>query len=105
VLRCSSPVCATNTTSAEVGELARGLDEANAVVIFPEGGNFTPARRERAIRSLREKGLDEQAGQAELMKHMLPPRPGGVQAALASAPEAARSEPPVVRKRLGSRLG
>ena len=34
---------------AQIGELARGLDDNDAFVIFPEGGNFTPARRERAI--------------------------------------------------------
>ena len=28
---------------AEVGDLARNLDENDAFVIFPEGGNFTPA--------------------------------------------------------------
>ena len=34
----------------QVGELARNLDENDAFVIFPEGGNFTPQRRQRADR-------------------------------------------------------
>ena len=29
----------------QIGELARNLDENDAFVIFPEGGNFTPERR------------------------------------------------------------
>ena len=30
---------------SQIAELARGLDENDAFVIFPEGGNFTPERR------------------------------------------------------------
>ena len=37
----------------QIAALATGLDENDAFVIFPEGGNFTPARRERAIERLR----------------------------------------------------
>ena len=72
----------------EVGALARNLDENDAFVIFPEGGNFTPARRERAIKRLRGLGLERMAQRAERMKHVLAPRPGGVIAALEAAPEA-----------------
>ena len=57
-------------------------------MIFPEGGNFTPARRERAITRLRGLGLERMAQRAERMKHVLAPRPGGVIAALEAAPEA-----------------
>jgi 1-acyl-sn-glycerol-3-phosphate acyltransferase len=72
----------------QVGELARGLGHEDALLIFPEGGNFTARRRRRAIDSLRGKGFHQQAGQAEAMRNVLPPRPGGVVAALAAAPHA-----------------
>ena len=72
----------------QVGELARGLDDDDAFVIFPEGGNFTPARRERAIERLRALGLHAMAERAEGMVHVLAPRPGGLIAALDAAPEA-----------------
>ncbi len=73
---------------ARIAELASGLDENDAFVIFPEGGNFTPARRERAIGKLRRLGLETMAERAERMQHVLAPRPGGFLAALEAAPEA-----------------
>ena len=57
-------------------------------MIFPEGGNFTAARRDRAIARLRKLGLEQMAVRAEEMIHVLAPRPGGVLAALEAAPEA-----------------
>ena len=57
-------------------------------MIFPEGGNFTAARRDRAIARLRKLGLERMAVRAEEMVHVLAPRPGGVLAALEAAPEA-----------------
>jgi 1-acyl-sn-glycerol-3-phosphate acyltransferase len=72
----------------QVGELARNLDDNDAFVIFPEGGNFTPARRKRAIEKLRRLGLEGMARRAERMRNVLAPRPGGFIAALDAAPEA-----------------
>jgi 1-acyl-sn-glycerol-3-phosphate acyltransferase len=72
----------------EVGELARNLDENDAFVIFPEGGNFTPERRQRGIDRLRKLGLERMARRAEQMTQVLAPRPGGLLAALDAAPEA-----------------
>lgn len=72
----------------QIAELARGLDGDDAFVIFPEGGNFTPKRRDRAIARLRALGLERMARRAEQMTNVLAPRPGGVLAALAAAPEA-----------------
>ena len=74
--------------AAQVGDLARNLDHNDAFVIFPEGGNFTTGRRLRAIARLRRTGRQQMADRAEQMRHVLPPRPGGVLAALAAAPEA-----------------
>jgi 1-acyl-sn-glycerol-3-phosphate acyltransferase len=73
---------------AEIGDLARGLDENDAFVIFPEGGNFTPERRTRSIDRLRRLGLHRMADRATEMTHVLAPRPGGVLAALDAAPDA-----------------
>src|SRR5262245_5099426 len=73
---------------AEIGALATGLDENDAFVIFPEGGNFTPRRRLRAIARLRDLGQHRMAARAERMRHVLAPRPGGVLAALDAAPGA-----------------
>jgi 1-acyl-sn-glycerol-3-phosphate acyltransferase len=71
-----------------IAELATALDGNDAFVIFPEGGNFTERRRLAGIRRLREGGFEEMARRSEAMRHVLPPRPGGVSAALAAAPEA-----------------
>jgi 1-acyl-sn-glycerol-3-phosphate acyltransferase len=71
---------------SRVAELARNLDENDAFVIFPEGGNYTPARRQRAIDKLRQLGLEAMARRAENMRNVLAPRPGGLLAALDAAP-------------------
>ncbi|MCA1672561.1 MAG: 1-acyl-sn-glycerol-3-phosphate acyltransferase, partial [Actinobacteria bacterium] len=72
----------------QISELATALDHDDAFVIFPEGGNFTERRRHAAIARLRAKGLEDMARRSEEMRNVLPPRPGGVGAALAAAPEA-----------------
>jgi 1-acyl-sn-glycerol-3-phosphate acyltransferase len=71
-----------------IGDLASGLDENDAFVIFPEGGNFTEQRRERAITRLHKLGLHKMAERAETMTSVLAPRPGGLIAALDAAPDA-----------------
>nr|WP_062342254.1 1-acyl-sn-glycerol-3-phosphate acyltransferase [Herbidospora sakaeratensis] len=73
---------------AEISRLAADMDADDALVIFPEGGNFTPARRFRAIRRLRERGLRAEAARAERLAHLLPPRPNGAIAAMTACPEA-----------------
>ncbi|MEV4202432.1 1-acyl-sn-glycerol-3-phosphate acyltransferase [Micromonospora globbae] len=72
----------------QIGHLASGLDDDDAFVIFPEGGNFTPKRRLRAIARLRALGLERMALRAERLRHVLAPQPGGLLAALDAAPEA-----------------
>ncbi|MEV5819957.1 1-acyl-sn-glycerol-3-phosphate acyltransferase [Micromonospora haikouensis] len=74
--------------SEQIGHLATGLDDDDAFVIFPEGGNFTPRRRLRAIARLRSRGLERMALRAERMRHVLAPQPGGLLAALDAAPDA-----------------
>jgi len=72
----------------QVGRLSTGMGTEDALLIFPEGGNFTEGRRLRAIDRLRGKGMHDEADRADRMRHVLPPRPGGVVAALAAAPHA-----------------
>jgi 1-acyl-sn-glycerol-3-phosphate acyltransferase len=78
----------TLTLEQEIGDLATGLDDNDAFVIFPEGGNFSPRRRVRAIDGLRRRGLRDLAKRAENLRNVLPPKPGGLLAALDAAPDA-----------------
>ena len=74
--------------SAAIGKLANGLDSNDALLIFPEGANATPRRRERRIAQLRASGHHELADRAEEMAHVMPPHAGGVLAAMEANPEA-----------------
>ncbi|WP_444663959.1 1-acyl-sn-glycerol-3-phosphate acyltransferase [Cellulomonas sp. CW35] len=71
-----------------VGDLARGLDHDDALLIFPEGGNVTPRRRLGRIEALRRAGRTELAAQAEQMAHVMAPHAGGLLSALDAAPQA-----------------
>jgi hypothetical protein len=71
-----------------IGDLARGIGERDAFVLFPEGRDFTPRLRLRAIDYLRKKGHLDEAEKAEEMTRVLPPRHGGVMAAIMSSPQA-----------------
>jgi 1-acyl-sn-glycerol-3-phosphate acyltransferase len=77
-----------NRVVKEIERLAAGLGPTGALVIFPEGGNFTPRRRLRAIRLLEERRLAEEAAKARAMEHLLPPKPNGALAAIEAAPTA-----------------
>ena len=68
-----------------IGELADGLGDDDAFVLFPEGKDFTPRVRKRAIAYLRDRGYEGAAQRAESMRYVLPPRHGGVMAALKRA--------------------
>jgi 1-acyl-sn-glycerol-3-phosphate acyltransferase len=83
----SDPAVGSSSEEA-IAHLARDLGEEDALLIFPEGANFTPKRRFRAIQRLRDRGLASAVRRAEAMRNVLPPRPGGVTAALAAAPHA-----------------
>src|SRR6266700_2775446 len=72
----------------QIARLARGLDERGALVIFPEGGNWTPGRWRRGIRRLEHVGRPDLAERARDMPNLLPPRPGGAIAAIAACPDA-----------------
>ena len=72
----------------EISRLAAGLGPDGALVIFPEGGNWTPGRWRRGIQRLERQGRADLADRARDMPHLLPPRTGGVLAALAACPGA-----------------
>jgi 1-acyl-sn-glycerol-3-phosphate acyltransferase len=76
-------------TAARIGALAQGMAADEALLIFPEGGNFSPRRRMRAILRLRRRGLASAAERAARLRNVLPPHPDGVFAAIEAAPEAA----------------
>ncbi|HJZ27582.1 MAG TPA: 1-acyl-sn-glycerol-3-phosphate acyltransferase, partial [Streptosporangiaceae bacterium] len=72
----------------QIERLARGLGPDGALVIFPEGGNWTPHRWRRGIRRLEQKGRPDLAARARDMPNLLPPRPGGTLAAISACPDA-----------------
>jgi len=72
----------------QIRRLAAGLGHDGALVIFPEGGNWTPGRWRRGIRRLERQGRGDLATLARDMPHLLAPRAGGVLTALAACPDA-----------------
>jgi 1-acyl-sn-glycerol-3-phosphate acyltransferase len=73
---------------ASIGDLARGMTSEDALLIFPEGGNFTEERRRRGIERLEAAGQHEAARRARALRHLMAPRPGGAIAAIDGAPDA-----------------
>ena len=71
-----------------ISRLAASLDPSGALLIFPEGGNWTQQRWRRAIAKLRRRHRDDLAERAVAMPNVLPPRPGGAFAAMAACPAA-----------------
>jgi 1-acyl-sn-glycerol-3-phosphate acyltransferase len=72
----------------QIERLSRGLGPGDALVIFPEGGNWTPRRWRRGIRRLSRSGQADLAARARAMPNVLAPRTGGVLSAIAACPEA-----------------
>jgi 1-acyl-sn-glycerol-3-phosphate acyltransferase len=72
---------------ARVRALAHGLGPDDGVLIYPEGSRFTPERRARALARISERDA-RLAARAERIRHLLPPRLGGVGALLDGAPDA-----------------
>jgi 1-acyl-sn-glycerol-3-phosphate acyltransferase len=61
-----------------LAQMASGLGPGDALLLFPEGANWTPERRQRAIRHLWHHHKTHAARAATLMTNVLPPRPDGV---------------------------
>jgi 1-acyl-sn-glycerol-3-phosphate acyltransferase len=74
--------------SEQIARLAADLDDTGALVIFPEGGNWTPGRWRRGITRLERAGRADLAARARDMPHLLPPRAGGTLAAITACPSA-----------------
>jgi len=72
----------------QIQRLAGGLEEAGALVIFPEGGNWTPGRWQRGIARLEQLGRRDLAARAREMPNLLAPRSGGAFTAIAACPTA-----------------
>jgi len=68
-----------------IARVAGALGPGDALVLFPEGRNFTPHRRTASIARLEELGDHAAAEHAREMRHVLVPRPGGAAAAVAAA--------------------
>jgi len=73
----------------QIHDVAALLHGGQALLLFPEGGNFTWARWQAAILRLRSSGRLREARRAWRQTHTLPPRAGGTAAALSGAPNAA----------------
>jgi len=71
-----------------IEELVHGLGERDALILFPEGGNFSIQRRLTAIRRLEERGDTGHAEEARRLENLVAPKPGGVMAAIRGAPHA-----------------
>jgi len=69
-----------------LADMTRRLGPGEALLLFPEGANWTPTRRHRAIRRLSRDHKFEAARTATLMTNVLPPRPGGVFACIDARP-------------------
>ena len=73
-------------TEVEIAAMAAELEDTGALVIFPEGVNFSEETRRRGIERLEENGWHRQAAQAKEMTNVSAPRPGGTLAAVQAAP-------------------
>jgi 1-acyl-sn-glycerol-3-phosphate acyltransferase len=76
------------TGTRAIRTLAEGLGSDGALVLFPEGRNWTPRRRLRSIDKLEAAGMHHEAEVARELRHVLSPRSGGALAALEGAPTA-----------------
>ena len=65
-----------------IADASAQLGPRGVLMLFPDGGNFTPARRRRSIAKLWRKGMRDEASAGEQMTNVLPPHPSGALAAL-----------------------
>jgi 1-acyl-sn-glycerol-3-phosphate acyltransferase len=72
----------------QIRDLAASLGGGQALLLFPEGANFTLPRWRAAIAELRKTGRIRAAGRALRRSYTLPPRTGGATAAVSGAPSA-----------------
>jgi 1-acyl-sn-glycerol-3-phosphate acyltransferase len=75
----------SNKARTQIHDMAASLVGGQALLLFPEGGNFTWARWHNAVVRLRSSGKLREARRAWRQTHTLPPRTGGTAAALSGA--------------------
>ena len=73
-------------TLRSLAKLGAGMKATDAVVIFPEGANFTAKRRVRAIRRMDERQRYGEATRARARQHTLGPHIAGVGALITAIP-------------------
>lgn len=73
---------------AGVRRMATSLEADDVFLLFPEGQNWSPTRRQRIIERLRQRGEEARARRAEELTHVLPPMTRGAWAARSSRPDA-----------------
>jgi 1-acyl-sn-glycerol-3-phosphate acyltransferase len=67
--------------------LARTMRGDDAILLFPEGGNWTPVRHSKAIARLLHAGRRQAAADAAENRNVLPPQPTGMLACLSGRPD------------------
>ncbi|MEO6886169.1 MAG: 1-acyl-sn-glycerol-3-phosphate acyltransferase [Jatrophihabitantaceae bacterium] len=65
-----------------IAETVNHLVPGDAMLLFPEGSNWTPRRHRRSVIALRRSGHVRKAREASARTHVLPPHPRGTVAAL-----------------------
>src|ERR1700722_13722538 len=86
--RSDGPRLRDRQQAEQIRRLAAGLGDRDALLLFPEGGNWTPLRWRRGIERLRRRGHADLAKRAAAMPNLLPPRAGGAFAAIGACPAA-----------------
>lgn len=70
-----------------IAALARAMRPDDAILLFPEGCNWTPGRHIRAIARLHRAGRGQAAAEAAGNPNVLPPQPAGLLACLQARPD------------------
>ena len=72
---------------AKIAAVARQAAADDAILLFPEGGNWTPRRHRLALAKLWVRGRPKAVARAAANPHVLPPHPAGVLACLEARPD------------------
>ena len=87
-LRCVCFLARGGRARQQIHDMAASLGAGQALLLFPEGANFSWARWRAAIAELRSTGRIRAARRALQQSHTLPPHTGGASAAVRGAPSA-----------------
>jgi len=73
---------------SSIADLSATMNACGALLLFPEGGNFSEQRRRRRLALLLRRGRRLDAERAARMHYVIAPEPGGALTALNAAPGA-----------------